>query len=225
MEDLVGVGVADAGDDRLGGEHRLHVPRRAAEESRPALSVSKDGVEGVDAQGGTPSTSSGSPTTHSARRFSVPISVTSNPDPPSNPMRRARGLRLGRARSAGSLSFHCDPAAPGQVQHQPLAVEVHAQVLPPPCDRHHGTPHERRTGEGRTVLSAAMAPSSHRRHALAGAALGEKAGESLDLGQLGHAPILPRPGSTPVRPSRRATVKRWTGRWGRRSPAPPDDAA
>ena len=53
--------------------------------------------------------------------------------------------------------------------------------------------HERRQGRVEGLErgdGAELAPIDPR----AGRALGEKAGQSLDLGQLGHASILPRPG-------------------------------
>ena len=115
------------------------------------------------------------------------------PRSPLEPHAQGERAAAGPGPVGGKLVLPPDPAPPGQMHDQPLPVEVHAQVLPTPCDRHDVATHERRQGrvEGLergdgTELAPLDAP--------AGGALGQEAGESLDFGQLGHASILPRPG-------------------------------
>ena len=106
MQCLVGVSVSDPGEHGLVGEHRLDVSgltRQERLEGRPLRSRARAGSGPSRA---TPSMSARSATTHSARRFSVPCSVTSKPPPPDSPTRSASGPLPGRARAGGVTSRH-----------------------------------------------------------------------------------------------------------------------
>ena len=84
-------------------------------------STVNSGPRGSTPSAASGSTSSGEVTTQRATRFSVPISVTSNPAPSSSPTRRAIGLRPGRRAVSGSRSYHLTqpPRARWTTSHRP----------------------------------------------------------------------------------------------------------
>jgi pimeloyl-ACP methyl ester carboxylesterase len=136
VEDLVGVGVAHPGDEGLGGEGVLDGPRSRGQDGAEGGGDRRRGREGSGPREARGSTSSGWWTTQRARRFSVPISVTSKPgegaksSPGEADAERYGGparTGLGGRKSVPPL----DPAPPGQVDDQPETVEVEAEELAP----------------------------------------------------------------------------------------------
>ena len=162
---------------------------------RPRVGRSKPGSRGSGPRAARGSTSSGWRTTQRARRFSVPISVTSKPgegakSSAAKPTRRAMGERLGRALVAGRSSHHLTqpPRArwmtsqrPSRSRQRNLPRRVQAVTRRP----------LRASRGGSKVFRAAMAPSSQRSTSRPRAWLVEELDQGLDLGKLGHRPMMP----------------------------------
>ena len=149
----------------------------------------KEGVSGSIPRAARGGTSSRARTTQRARRFSVPISVMSNPAPPSRRTRRASGLRPGRARLAGTASYQVEPTAAGEVDDEEEAVGLDGHELAPTIDVGDGPALqgiegwvERLEGREGGELAGFDGP--------AGEVPPEGSGERLDLGKLGHLPIV-----------------------------------
>ena len=203
MEDLVGVGVADAGDDRLRGQHRLDVARRRRQQMRQGVHV-EGRVERIDAERGHRLDVVGFVHDPQGQALLGPHlgDVESRPAVEPDAQRQRPAARPGLV--GGELVVALDPAPPGQMDHEPRRrrgpctgtspAGVHPCTAEPTSDDRGGS----------KVFSAAMAPSSQRSIRRPAVRSVRKRVRASTSGNSGTPSILPRPGVDPARRRKRS---------------------
>ena len=142
---------------------RLERGRRPTPAAPPSRSTVNSGESGSSPSSAIGATSSGEWTTQRARRFSVPISVTSNPEPVVEAQAAGRaGSGPGRAAAVGTVSYHLihPPRARWTTSQRPPGLD--ADELAPSLDAGRRSVRPARRAAGSTVFKAANDASSHR---------------------------------------------------------------